>query len=113
MSIYLSLRLSSLGYASRAESLLPRAVGILAAAVPRACPWFREASQGLLRTCLPPLRHSLACWVGLSRCTGSPTASHFTDSWSYLLNLTIIGNAIYMSMDIPDAFLAVRSSLAL
>jgi len=27
---------------------------------------------------------------------------------SYLLNLTYIGAAIYMSMDIPDAFLAVR-----
>jgi len=36
--------------------------------------------------------------------------SHPTHSWSYLLNLTIIGNAIYMSMDIPDAFLAVRPS---
>ncbi|KAG7096857.1 hypothetical protein E1B28_004265 [Marasmius oreades] len=26
--------------------------------------------------------------------------------WSYLVNLTLIGNAVYMSMDIPDAFLA-------
>ncbi|TEB35652.1 longevity assurance proteins LAG1 LAC1 [Coprinellus micaceus] len=31
--------------------------------------------------------------------------------WSYLLNLTIIGNAIYMSMDIPDAFLATSKLL--
>ena len=29
-------------------------------------------------------------------------------SWSYLINLTRIGNAVYVSMDIPDAFLAVR-----
>lgn len=28
-------------------------------------------------------------------------------SWSYVMNLTWIGNAVYMSMDIPDAFLAV------
>jgi hypothetical protein len=35
------------------------------------------------------------------------------DSWSYLINLTLIGNAVYMSMDIPDAFLAVRNPCAL
>jgi hypothetical protein len=29
-------------------------------------------------------------------------------SWSYLCNFTIVGHAVYMSMDIPDAFLAVR-----
>jgi acyl-CoA-dependent ceramide synthase len=37
-------------------------------------------------------------------------AHHFVTlwliGWSYLINLTIIGNAVYMSMDIPDAFLA-------
>ncbi|KAK7060576.1 sphingosine N-acyltransferase lag1 [Paramarasmius palmivorus] len=27
--------------------------------------------------------------------------------WSYLVNLTLIGNAVYMSMDIPDAVLAL------
>jgi very-long-chain ceramide synthase len=27
-------------------------------------------------------------------------------SWSYGINLTLIGNAVYMSMDIPDAFFA-------
>lgn len=31
--------------------------------------------------------------------------------WSYLINLTLIGNAIYMSMDIPDAFLAFSKLL--
>ncbi|KAL0566279.1 sphingosine N-acyltransferase lag1, partial [Marasmius crinis-equi] len=31
--------------------------------------------------------------------------------WSYLVNLTIIGNAVYMSMDIPDAFLAFSKVL--
>lgn len=38
-------------------------------------------------------------------------AHHFVTlwliGWSYLINLTLIGNAVYMSMDIPDAFLAV------
>ena len=27
--------------------------------------------------------------------------------WSYGINLTLIGNAVYTSMDIPDVFLAV------
>ncbi|KAF9268066.1 longevity assurance proteins LAG1/LAC1 [Marasmius fiardii PR-910] len=31
--------------------------------------------------------------------------------WSYLINLTLIGNAVYMSMDIPDAFLAFSKVL--
>ncbi|KAG1752705.1 longevity assurance proteins LAG1 LAC1 [Suillus paluster] len=31
--------------------------------------------------------------------------------WGYLCNLTLIGNAIYMSMDIPDAFLAFSKLL--
>ncbi|KAJ3989693.1 longevity assurance proteins LAG1 LAC1 [Lentinula detonsa] len=31
--------------------------------------------------------------------------------WSYLINLTLIGNAVYMSMDIPDSFLAFSKIL--
>ncbi|KAI0068641.1 longevity assurance proteins LAG1/LAC1 [Artomyces pyxidatus] len=31
--------------------------------------------------------------------------------WSYLINLTLIGNAVYMSMDIPDAFLGTSKIL--
>jgi very-long-chain ceramide synthase len=31
--------------------------------------------------------------------------------WSYLINLTLIGNAVYMSMDIPDIFLALAKVL--
>ncbi|KAJ3512540.1 hypothetical protein NLJ89_g3464 [Agrocybe chaxingu] len=31
--------------------------------------------------------------------------------WSYLVNLTYIGNAVYMSMDIPDTFLAFSKLL--
>ncbi|KAF8913991.1 TLC domain-containing protein [Gymnopilus junonius] len=31
--------------------------------------------------------------------------------WSYLINLTYIGNAVYMSMDIPDTFLAFSKLL--
>ncbi|KAG9317408.1 putative longevity assurance proteins LAG1/LAC1 [Chiua virens] len=31
--------------------------------------------------------------------------------WSYLTNLTFIGNAVYMSMDIPDVFLAFSKIL--
>lgn len=32
-------------------------------------------------------------------------------SWSYGVNLTLIGNAVFVSMDIPDVFFAVRLSL--
>ncbi|KAF6762311.1 longevity assurance proteins LAG1 LAC1 [Ephemerocybe angulata] len=42
-------------------------------------------------------------------------AHHFVTlwlvGWSYLLNYTIIGSAVYMSMDIPDAFLAASKLL--
>ncbi|KAF9534230.1 TLC domain-containing protein [Crepidotus variabilis] len=31
--------------------------------------------------------------------------------WSYFINLTLIGNAIYVSMDLPDAFLAFSKLL--
>ncbi|KAI0921068.1 hypothetical protein AcW2_006158 [Taiwanofungus camphoratus] len=31
--------------------------------------------------------------------------------WSYLVNLTLIGNAVYVSMDIPDTFLAFSKLL--
>jgi very-long-chain ceramide synthase len=30
--------------------------------------------------------------------------------WSYLINLTLIGNAVYMSMDLPDSCLAVSDA---
>lgn len=32
-------------------------------------------------------------------------------SWSYGVNMTLIGNAVFVSMDIPDVFLGVRLSL--
>ncbi|KAF9485267.1 longevity assurance proteins LAG1/LAC1 [Pholiota conissans] len=42
-------------------------------------------------------------------------AHHFVTlwliGWSYLVNLTLIGNAVYMSMDIPDTFLAFSKLL--
>ncbi|KAI0304098.1 TLC domain-containing protein [Russula brevipes] len=33
--------------------------------------------------------------------------SGFPFRWSYGINLTLIGNAVYTSMDVPDAFLAI------
>lgn len=33
--------------------------------------------------------------------------------WSYGVNLTLIGNAVFVSMDIPDVFLAVSDPSAL
>jgi len=42
-------------------------------------------------------------------------AHHFVTlwliGWSYLVNLTYVGNAVYMSMDIPDTFLALSKLL--
>ncbi|KIM46094.1 hypothetical protein M413DRAFT_65240 [Hebeloma cylindrosporum] len=42
-------------------------------------------------------------------------AHHFVTlwliGWSYLVNLTYVGNAVYMSMDIPDTFLAFSKIL--
>ncbi|TFY50933.1 hypothetical protein EVJ58_g10825 [Rhodofomes roseus] len=42
-------------------------------------------------------------------------AHHFVTlwlvGWSYLVNLTLIGNAVYLSMDVPDAFLAFSKLL--
>ncbi|KAG6857085.1 hypothetical protein H0H87_009646 [Tephrocybe sp. NHM501043] len=42
-------------------------------------------------------------------------AHHFVTlwlvGWSYMINLTLIGNAVYMSMDIPDTFLAFSKLL--
>ncbi|KAK2466282.1 hypothetical protein APHAL10511_001924 [Amanita phalloides] len=42
-------------------------------------------------------------------------AHHFVTlwlvGWSYLINLTLIGNAVFMSMDIPDTFLAFSKIL--
>ncbi|KAG5639274.1 hypothetical protein H0H81_004935 [Sphagnurus paluster] len=42
-------------------------------------------------------------------------AHHFVTlwlvGWSYMLNYTLIGNAVYMSMDIPDSFLAFSKLL--
>jgi acyl-CoA-dependent ceramide synthase len=42
-------------------------------------------------------------------------AHHFVTlwlvGWSYLINLTLVGNAIFMSMDIPDVFLAFSKIL--
>ncbi|EDR12888.1 uncharacterized protein LACBIDRAFT_246245 [Laccaria bicolor S238N-H82] len=42
-------------------------------------------------------------------------AHHFVTlwlvGWSYLFNMTYIGNAVYMSMDIPDTFLAFSKLL--
>ncbi|PCH41067.1 longevity assurance proteins LAG1/LAC1 [Wolfiporia cocos MD-104 SS10] len=42
-------------------------------------------------------------------------AHHFVTlwlvGWSYLINLTLIGNAVYVSMDVPDTFLAFSKIL--
>ncbi|CCM03186.1 uncharacterized protein FIBRA_05308 [Fibroporia radiculosa] len=42
-------------------------------------------------------------------------AHHFVTlwlvGWSYLINLTFIGNAVYVSMDVPDVFIALSKAI--
>lgn len=59
--------------------------------------------------------HIVTLWlVGyVDQCPNSVIANLILSSasWSYLINLTLIGNAVFMSMDIPDAFLAFSKLL--
>jgi len=53
--------------------------------------------------------HFVTLWlVGYGSISQSRIQAKRIFRWSYLVNLTYIGNAVYMSMDIPDTFLAVR-----
>ncbi len=62
------------------------------------------------------VHHIVTLWlVGCVQSFGTSSYRFITDehvwySWSYLINLTRIGTAVYISMDIPDAFLGVRAS---
>lgn len=91
--------------------LLPHANVLLDSAVARASSPTREASQGLLGTCRAPPHHHVDGRVSLS-VLGLVDGGILNESctvirFSYFMNMTYIGQAIFMSMDIPDAFLAV------
>ena len=50
----------------------------------------------------------MARWVCPWFCVHSDCSIDFTvPRWSYGINLTFIGNAVYTSMDVPDFFLAI------
>src|SRR5882672_3903419 len=59
------------------------------------------------------LHHIVTLWLIGSVKDSSTAASsvshplHF-NRWSYLINLSAIGNAVFISMDVSDVFLAVR-----
>ena len=59
--------------------------------------------------------HMVTLWlVGLVGLTALTAPFYLIlNRWSYFINLTLIGNAVFMSMDIPDTFLAVSALLTL
>ena len=101
-------RLSALGYEARDENVLPDPVCVLVPTIACSHPRVGKATQGLQRTCRAPLRHFVHGWV--RKYAFNLLLTECLHRASYILNLTYIGAAIFMSMDIPDAFLAVRCS---
>ncbi|KAG6890558.1 hypothetical protein C0992_000818, partial [Termitomyces sp. T32_za158] len=56
--------------------------------------------------------HFVTLWlVGCVRPSVFSLTTLTRTRWSYLMNMTLIGNAVYMSMDIPDSFLAFSKIL--
>jgi len=105
-------RLSSLGDESGTQTLLPHAVIVLVSATHRSCLGSWKATERLLGTCCPPYRDPVVGWVRVPVLRRRwMLLKAVSCRWSYFQNLTFIGNAVFMSMDIPDVFLAVNNSL--
>lgn len=104
----LMYRLSSLGYEGGIEILLSHAIFALVARTSRAYIWVGKGTQRLLGTRCPSHSDFVAHWVR-SVAVALGVSGYLFTRWSYLINLTLIGNAVYVSMDIPDIFLAVRT----
>ena len=108
--VLISCRLPSLGDEARTQAVLSHASVVLVPSTHHSASKTREASQGLLRTRGAPLRDSLASRVSsLHQHVRAQDLTLRSYRWSYLINLTLIGNAVYLSMDLPDTFLAVST----
>lgn len=99
-------RLPSLANAPCTQALLSNALFVLDTAAYRACLEDWKAPQGLQRTSYSSFGDVMAdrVWFLLlipRACT------YILFRWSYTTSLTFIGNAIFVSMDIPDTFLGV------
>lgn len=78
--------------------------------------WFQQLIVMLLRLEKPRKDHNeyvahhfVTLWmvVYVKRSLRLLSSANIIDRWSYIINLTFFGNAVFMSMDIPDAFLSV------
>ena len=102
-------RLSCMANETGIKKLLLDAICLLVPANVDTCPGSRETSQRSLGARFSSPCHYVACWVSPIISPSLVFRLHRTAyRWSYTTNLTLIGHAVYMSMDIPDAFLAVR-----
>jgi len=93
---------------SSVEILLSATLCILDSAVPcsRVAP--RETAEGSHRVYHPPFCDHLDDWVRKFFLLQNYGANKFTVySWSYLINLTWIGNMVFVTMDWTDVFIAV------
>jgi acyl-CoA-dependent ceramide synthase len=101
-------RLPALADDSRTEALLSHAGVLLVSPTYRPRPSSREAPERLQGTRCTSHRHSMAHRVCPRFCVHSCLSIYTTvPRWSYGINLTLIGNAVYASMDIPDFFFAM------
>lgn len=99
-----------MGDEASTEAILSDAYGILDTAA--ACARFknRKAPQRFQRACCASLCNLVANRVRLftlSLILPLTKVFYATTSWSYGVNMTLIGNGVFVSMDIPDVFLAV------
>lgn len=101
-------RVSSLGNEASPQVILPDANILLGTTTPRSSAPPRETTEGLLRARVSPFCYHMAHRVGASGDNfmfSRPLTGH--SRWSYLVNMTLMGNAVFLSMDFPDTALAV------
>ena len=101
-----AIRLSTLGDEAAAQVVLSHASILLGPTTPHSPSPSREATEGLLRARVPPLCHHLAYRVCRPRLPFQWRLMGYR-RWSYLVNMNLIGNAVFLSMDLPDTALAV------
>jgi acyl-CoA-dependent ceramide synthase len=107
VKLTVNFRLPTLADDSRTQALLSHAGVVLVSAAYRPRPRSRETTERLQGTCCAPHRHYMARWVRLMFVYPDLSIQTAVRRWSYGINLTLIGNAVYASMDVPDFFFAM------
>lgn len=107
---HVGIRLPILANDSPSQALLPHAARILDPAGLRYDLRFGETAVGLQGARHASSRHPVAHRVRALISLAFPSWWWFSCPYrgSYILNHTPFGNAVFISMDIPDAFFAVR-----